>query len=359
MERLKSAEASMSTSCSHYFLETIRGAERVGLDGDALLGEVKLNRRQISDPTWRGPSESLAQLVQLVWLALGDEFMGFTENRCRYGVFAMVVHAILREDTIERALDKAVLYYSIITDDIKMEVEATDETVALIMTFSRPDLDPNHYFHEFWLSIWYRLVSWMGGRLAPLKEAHFSYPKPETRVQEFGYMFPGQLQFDTPTTALVFERSFLQESIKRNRDELKQLLATAPLGFMTTPIDVTSYSRKVRYCLLPKRQFPIEFPSFSHVARELAIAEQSLRRKLRSEGSSFREIKESIRREVAVEKIIRGNKSVAELAELLGYSETRAFARAFKTWTGMSPVQYRDHFKKHLRLEHSCVRIRG
>ena len=38
----------------------------------------------------------------------------------------------------------------------------------------------------------------------------------------------------------------------------------------------------------------------------------------------------------------------AELAEMLGYSETRAFTRAFSQWTGMSPVQYREYFRSHV-----------
>lgn len=49
--------------------------------------------------------------------------------------------------------------------------------------------------------------------------------------------------------------------------------------------------------------------------------------------------------DLAIEKLIRGNHSVAMIAEMLGYSESRAFTRAFKQWTGMSPVHYRDHFQ--------------
>lgn len=341
----------MSTSCSHYFRETVRGAEAEGLDGDVLLARVGLTRAEIEDPLWRGPSETLAHLVQLVWLALGNEFMGFTANRCKYGVFAMVVHGVLRESSIERALQKAILYYGLITDDIVMDLEIDDETIAFNIRFARPELDPNRYFHEFWLSIWYRLVSWMGGALAPLRQARFAYPEPTARVREFKYMFPADFEFDAGVTALVFEREFLQAPILRSREELKELLALAPLGFMTTPIDVTSYSRLVRYHLLPRRRFPIVFADLAEVAGKMAMSEQSLRRKLRAEGTSFREIRESMRREVAVERLIRGKLSVTDIAEMLGYSETRAFARAFRGWTGMSPLEYRTHFREVLLNE--------
>ncbi|MBN9580861.1 MAG: AraC family transcriptional regulator [Afipia sp.] len=339
----------MSTSSSHYFRETIRGAERCGLDGERLLAEVGVTRIQIEDPTWRGKSEQLARLVQLVWLALGDEFMGFTEHRCKAGTFAMITHGIIGEETLERALRKAVLFYGLVTDDIKMElVPGPKDTLALKMVFVRPELDPQQYMHEFWLSIWYRLVSWLGGSLAPLEKVTFSYVRPVVRIEEFKYMFPATYEFDAPFTSLVFRRDFLQNPIVRSRSELKRLLSVAPLGFMTVPDYVVSYGRRIRNLILPERKLPLEFPEFDEVAVRLGMGEQSLRRKLRQEGSSYRAIKENIRRDIAIAKLVRGNFSVAELAEQLGYSETRAFTRAFSSWTGMSPVQYREHFRSHV-----------
>lgn len=342
----------MSTSCSHYFRETIRGAERRGLDTEKLLAEVGITREQVEDPSWRGGSEQLARLVQLVWLALGDEFMGFTEHPSKLGTFAMICHNILREETIERALWKAALYYSFVTDDIRMELKHDGADVIFQVTFARPDLDPNQYFHEFWLSIWYRLTSWMGGSLAPLSRATFSYPRPEIRIEEFKYMFPCEYEFNAPHTVLVFRREFLQQPVRRTKQELKNLLSVAPLGFMTIPADVMSYGRQVRNLLLPHRRLPLEFPNFSEVATQFNMNDQTLRRKLKQEGTSYRAIKENIRRDIAIEKLVRGNMSVSEISSLLGYSETRAFTRAFHSWTGMSPRQYREHFRRHLKQEH-------
>jgi len=339
----------MSTSSSHYFRETIRGAERCGLDGERLLAEIGATRIQIEDPTWRGKSEQLARLVQLVWLALGDEFMGFTEHRCKIGTFAMITHGLIGEETLERALRKGVLFYGLVTDDIQMELEPGPHgTLALKMVFARPELDPNQYMHEFWLSIWYRLISWLGGSLAPLEKVTFSYVRPVVRIEEFKYMFPAVYEFDAPVTSLVFRRDFLQNPIVRSKPDLKSFLSVAPLGFMTIPADVFSYGRRIRNLILPERKLPLEFPEFDEVAARFGIGEQTLRRKLRQEATSYRAIIENIRRDIAIEKLVRGNHSVAELAVLLGYSETRAFTRAFGQWTGMSPVQYREHFRSHV-----------
>lgn len=239
------------------------------MDGDKLLREVGLTRGQIMDPLWRGKSEKLARLVQLVWLALNDEFMGFTEHRCKVGTFAMICHSILGEESLERALQKGVLFYSFVTDDIRMALEKTDDEVIFQVIFDKPELDPHHYFHEFWLSIWYRLTSWLGGTLAPLSKVTFSYPRPDVRIEEFKYMFPAEYEFDAKITSLVFRRDHLQSPITRSKVELKEFLSVAPLGFMTIPADVTSYGRRIRNLLLPSRRLPLEFPEFEEVAVQL------------------------------------------------------------------------------------------
>jgi len=341
----------MSTSCSHYFRETIRGAERCGLDADRLLSEVGIIKKNIYDPSWRGRSEQLARLVQLVWLALGDEFMGFTEHPCKTGVFAMITHCIIVEDSLERALKKGIKFYGLVTDDISMNLELDGDDAIFCVTFARPDLDPQHYFLEFWLSIWYRLMSWMGGALAPLKQATFAYPRPEARIEEFKYMFPCVCKFDADETTLVFQRNFLQSPITKTKKELKQFLSVAPLGFMTIPSEGTSYGRQVRNLLLPHRRLPLAFPNFSEVASQFNMVEQTLRRKLKQESTSYRTLKENIRRDIAIEKLVSGNLPVSGISDLLGYSETRAFTRAFHHWTGMSPLQYRESFRRHFQRD--------
>jgi hypothetical protein len=75
------------------------------------------------------------------------------------------------------------------------------------------------------------------------------------------------------------------------------------------------------------------------------MTEQTLRRRLKRESISYRAIKEIIRRDVAVHKLIEDRSSMQEIAFQLGYSEARVFSRAFQQWTGSSPVQYRTKLR--------------
>lgn len=59
-----------------------------------------------------------------------------------------------------------------------------------------------------------------------------------------------------------------------------------------------------------------------------------MRRKLEREGCAFQEIKDEVRRAVAIEQLRRTQASVTTIAEQIGFQEPSAFHRAFKKWTG-------------------------
>jgi AraC-like DNA-binding protein len=76
-------------------------------------------------------------------------------------------------------------------------------------------------------------------------------------------------------------------------------------------------------------------------ARYLGISVRSLRRRLTEEGVSYRDLVASVLQRAAQELLQNGHVSVDETARATGYSETTAFHRAFKRWTGVTPKEFR------------------
>lgn len=77
------------------------------------------------------------------------------------------------------------------------------------------------------------------------------------------------------------------------------------------------------------------------VARHLGMSVASLRRRLGERGTRFREIRAATLSDEAKEQLARGER-VAHVAERLGFSDGRSFARAFRSWTGQSPRHFRN-----------------
>jgi AraC-like DNA-binding protein len=70
-------------------------------------------------------------------------------------------------------------------------------------------------------------------------------------------------------------------------------------------------------------------------------AQATLRRRLRVEGQTYQSVKDDLRRDMALEQLLHGDKSTPEIAALLGYADHSAFYRAFRKWTGGLPSDYR------------------
>lgn len=88
------------------------------------------------------------------------------------------------------------------------------------------------------------------------------------------------------------------------------------------------------------------FPSLQMAARRLHVTPRTLHRRLVSEGTSYRDLLEEVRRALAIEQMRSGRFSIEEIAYTLGYSDLANFRRAFKRWESVPPSVYRAAFKE-------------
>ena len=77
------------------------------------------------------------------------------------------------------------------------------------------------------------------------------------------------------------------------------------------------------------------------LAKSLGMSERDLRRKLVQEGLGFRSLLDEVRKERALHLTVGATCSFLEIAVQSGFSDTRAFSRAFRRWTGESPSTFR------------------
>ena len=84
-------------------------------------------------------------------------------------------------------------------------------------------------------------------------------------------------------------------------------------------------------------------PDFNFIASCLNISTQTLRRRLKDENTSYQEIKDHMRRDVALYHLThRDEPSINAIAFKVGFTEPSTFHRAFKKWTGLTPGAYRE-----------------
>jgi AraC-like DNA-binding protein len=84
-----------------------------------------------------------------------------------------------------------------------------------------------------------------------------------------------------------------------------------------------------------------QLPSMQDVARALGLSVRSLHRALESEGTKFNDVIDDVRREFSERYLARPSLNITEVSYLVGFSDTSAFFKAFKRWTGKKPGEYR------------------
>ena len=241
-----------------------------------------------------------------------------------------------------------------ILDDISgtLTREAGEASISLR---ERNTGGPRRIFgNEVLLLLLHGVACWLVGRRIPILRAEFGYPEPDHGA-EYRLMFCDDLSFGMPFTRIVFDEDCLELGIVQDERTVKEFLRTAPENIVTKYKNVSGVSARIRRRL--RQMLPGDVPDFDSLASELNMTSATLRRRLSEEGASYQEIKDQLRRDLAIRYLSHSDRSVMDIALELGFSERSAFHRAFQKWTGASPGEFRRPGAAGLMLQFRSGRL--
>jgi AraC-like DNA-binding protein len=100
-----------------------------------------------------------------------------------------------------------------------------------------------------------------------------------------------------------------------------------------------TYVGRIRSLLT--REFSRGRPTAEQMARLLGTSVSTLARRLETEGTTFSAVFRETQKDLALGYLARPELTVYQVATLSGFAHTAAFHRAFRSWSGMTPLQYR------------------
>lgn len=329
----------MATVGSHYIKTALGGAKAKGVDTRALLRKARISDKQMNDPNARVHVDLVAKLYSSIAVELNDEFMGFTEKPLKVGTFDLMADWVSHSANLEELLQKGIRFYNQITDEVQISLECEGDHVYFTTEFRRPELDFKHFYIEYWHVIWHRFASWYIGKPIKLLGSYINYTPLDK--SEYDLLFRCPTYLKSKYNRLVFHRKYLYEPLIKSHRELQVFLHRAPIDLLTIPGEDSSLSARIYQSLEPKIKQGEVIPCSITLAKELNISEQTLRRKLTAEGTSYQQIKDNLRTDMA-NKLLRDRSiTIASISKQLGFSEPRAFTRAYKQWMDVTPREYR------------------
>lgn len=169
-------------------------------------------------------------------------------------------------------------------------------------------------------------------------EARFSFEKPEAISGELSELLKG-VSFSHTINQIRIPKSLMDAPLK-NPDKLISEMAQKHCEDQLMNVEPMQQGIVARVKRLLEAEKGV-YPNLEMVASELNMSSRSLKRKLKTAGSSFQLILDNVRKAEAIEYLCHSDQSIDEISRLLGFSDPSNFGRAFKKWTGVSPRAYR------------------
>jgi AraC-like DNA-binding protein len=246
-------------------------------------------------------------------------------------------HAVLHADNLEHALRRMLKFLRAVLDDIHGELRCEGEHALIVL---HDDGRTRRLFaYGTWFILVHGLACWLARRRIPLIEMRFRASAP-TDDSDYRMRFCEDVTFSAEETLIRFDRSFLDLKLSETEASLRAFLQNAPANILVKYRNESSTTALVRRRL--RNQIPDDWPDLDELSRLMNLSAATLQRRLLAEGTNYRQLKDELRRDIAIELFSNSTLTVAEVAARTGFQETSAFHRAFRKWTGASPGMYRQ-----------------
>jgi len=152
--------------------------------------------------------------------------------------------------------------------------------------------------------------------------------------------FKCEVRVRAPANVVVFRAGDLSVPFRSHNQELLDLIIPGLEAALKARVQSTSVADLVRAALL--RQMRGRRPSIDEVAAELHVSNRTLQRRLGDEGTSYQQLLDEVRKDLARRLLLETELDAGEIAFVLGFEELNSFTRAFQSWEGTTPKRWRS-----------------
>ena len=163
-------------------------------------------------------------------------------------------------------------------------------------------------------------------------------------IGQYTAVFGCPIRFEQPCNALIVPLAYLGVPLRQADANLLRTLEEHALtliagldGDEALPLRVKNALRLLLKDGLPRKE---------RVAEKFNITVRTLQRHLQQAGTSYQQILDELRQELAEHYLLRSDLAIQDIASYLGFTESRSFHRSFKGWTGQTPGEFRESQRK-------------
>lgn len=324
----------MKSKASGWVLTIARTLDSLGIDHKPLFKKVGMDPEALKSRNSRFSEQSVRRLWQLAVLETkGMNFGLKVAEQIRPSTFDVVGYSMTCSATLREAMHRFARFEKLISNSATVKVTETPDTLKVSFDFNMGGgTQPVWQAVDTSLAGLVHFSSWIAGENITPITVSLRHNRPQD-LSEYRKFFACPIHFSCSENSVVFRADDMDRPILSADEELASLLDTVAISNMAEVNE--RFAKRVRHCL--EVQVAGGEISRCRTAQLMNMTERTLLRRLKDEGTTFQEVLDKFREELAYDYLLRSDMTIQEVSALLGFSEASTFSRAFKRWTGHSP----------------------
>ena len=284
------------------------------------------------------PAENFFELHEILDMKLGPGFSVRVGQQMKiedYGVLGLSWRTCSWAGEI---FDRSERYFKLLSNTYVFKVEKGEQTSTVYLN-REPHRRGLELSNEATISATVVVLQAMTEKeIAPTKVT-FKHGAP-AKLTDYERAFNCEVLFNQPSYSITYLTSDLELKTAKADQSINQFLLER-VDEETKGIEISASKVANDIQLLIKEALPSGIPSIAQICDHVGMSNRTLSRRLSENGVTFRDLIQRTQEETSKDLLKNTQRSITEIAFETGFSEQSAFNRAFKRWTGLSPVEFR------------------
>ena len=252
------------------------------------------------------------------------------------GLVGLLMH---QSPDVVTALNSLVRYAYLHVRGAVTYLEILDDIAFLGYSIIQPGVEARDQIGDGAVTIIFNTLKAYCGEEWHALSVHFAHSTP-VDTHPFWKYFNAPLHFDSERNGVIFSAGWLQQPVVDANPELRKKIQQQIDQLEVIYRD--DFAEQVRRVLSPA--LLTQHASADQVAAIFSIHQRTMHRRLNSCGTSFQELSDQSRFEIARQLLENSSMQLSQIAETLGYAEASPFSRAFRRWSGTTPTLWREQY---------------
>lgn len=318
-------------------------ARATGVDIHAALAAAGIDEKLANNPEARIPGTQFEHLLEQLATASGDPLFGLnTSQFVQPGSYSIMGYIAMSATTIGEAVSRMMLYEKLVGDMGTSQIEPDGSLIRVVWNCRHSHQPARRHLIENVLASWVRYTRWLADADLRPEYVMLEHDAPDPScIARYEELFHGPVRFRQKVNALVARPDQLLHRLRQPDPDLLKVLESHAAQRLTELDLATTTTQRVREAI----RVCIEktgVPRKESVADMLAMNPRTLLRRLQDEDTTYQDVLDDLRRELAMDLLRTSRLTQAEIAARLGFAEIRSFQRCFRRWTGTTPGDFRN-----------------